>query len=430
MPASAVELMGRAMAAKRLSDRELVNAKPRATRYLLADGGGLFLEVLPSGVKSWRVEFRVKDTGRRERVTLGAYPDVSLLDARARASTMRSQVASGGNPADAERARRSNAKQARHHDQVDVARTGAALLDLYVSNVVRVKRSDPRPTERTIERFLRPALASRRVSELVRGDIEDIVIPIRDRGRPAMAGAVLRLLRQALDYAAGLGWRVGNPARELKAEEVHRARSRSRTLSQSELSSLLRSVYASNVSRAVKLAVHLLVLTGCRKSEVTGAHWGEFDEAARVWVIPAERHKMRREHTVYLSDQVLELLAEAKHLAAGSSFVFPSHKKPGVSMSSSTINQALRTLAWEGASFVVHDLRRTMETLANELGLADPHVIHTYTGHVLGGTVMRTYNRATYASERRDLAAKWGAFVADLIGYRKVIVGSFGRVAR
>lgn len=59
---------------------------------------------------------------------------------------------------------------------------------------------------------------------------------------------------------------------------------------------------------------------------------------------------MRRDHTVYLSDQVLELLAEAKHLAAGSSFVFPSHKKPGVSMSSSTINQALRTLAWEGAS--------------------------------------------------------------------------------
>ncbi len=408
------------MAAKRLSDRELVNAKPRATRYLLADGGGLFLEVLVSGVKSWRVEFRVKDTGRRERVTLGAYPDVSLLDARARASAMRSQLAAGGNPAESERARRANAKLTPHHDQVDVTRTGEALLALFVSNVVKVKRSDSRPTERTIDRFLRPALAGRRISELVRADVEGLVFPIRDRGRPAMAAAVLRLLRQALDYAAGLGWRAGNPARELKAEEVHRARPRSRTLSQSELSSLLRAVYASNFARPVKLAVHLLVLTGCRKSEVTGAHWAEFDEAARVWVIPAERHKMRREHTVYLSDQAVELLVEARYLAAGSSFVFPSHKKPGVSMSSSTINQALRTLTWEGASIVVHDLRRTMETLANELGLADPHVIHTFTGHVLGGTVMRTYNRATYATERRELAAKWGAFVADLIGEPEV----------
>jgi len=417
------------MGAKKLSDRELLNAKPREKRYLKADGAGLFLEVLPSGVKSWRVEFRAKDTGRRERVTLGNYPDVSLVDARAKAGAIRSRVAAGANPADEERARRSGAKQARHRDQVDVTRTGDALLDLFVANVVRIKRSDPRPTERTIDTFLRPKIGARRVSELTRADVEEVVLPVRDRGRPAMAGAVLRLLRQALDYAAGLGWREGNPARELKAQEVHRERTRSRTLSQAELAALLRGVYASNISRSVKLAVHLLVLSGCRKTEVTGARWAEIDEPSKVWVIPAERYKMRREHTVYLSVQALELLAEARRLAAGSSFVFPSHKKAGVPMADSTINSALRTLTWEGASFVVHDLRRTMETLSNELGLADPHVIHTYTGHVLGGTVMRTYNRATYAAERRELAEKWGAFVADLIGDRKVIVGNFGKVA-
>ncbi len=417
------------MSARNLSDREILNAKGRERRYLKSDGGGLFLEVMPSGAKSWRVEFRDKASGRRERMTLGSYPDVSLVDARARASVIRSKVAAGGNPAEEERDKRREVESRRLVDLVQSKHTGSALLDQFVSDVVRVKRSDPWPTERNIAKFLRPAIGDRLVHELTRADVERIVFPIRDRGRPAMASAVLRLLRQVFDFAAGLGWREGNPARDLKSEHVHAPRSRSRSLSQAELSLFMRTLYASNVSRSVKLAVHLLILTGCRKSEVIDARWSEFDEDARVWVIPAERFKERREHTVYLSARAVELLGEVRRLAAGSPFVFPSHRKPGATMAASTINQALRTLTWDGAAFVVHDLRRTMETLANEFGLAPPHVIHLYTGHLLGDPVMRTYNRATYAAERRDLAERWSALVDDLLGERKVIAANFGRAA-
>lgn len=415
------------MGTKRLSDRELLVAKPRAARYQISDGGGLYLEVLPSGAKSWRIEFRVKGEDIRERMTLGKYPDLSLVEARSLAAQIRAKVAGGANPAAVERADRERKKAERGQQLVASKETGDALLDLFIANVVRVRRRDPRQMERTVEGFLRKPFKGRLVADFARTDVEAIVLPIRDRGRPAMASAVLRLLRQVFNHAVDLGWRADNPARTIKADQVHISRSRSRTLSQAELSTLLRAVYASNISRPIKLAVHLLVLTACRKSEVTGARWAEIDKDRQTWVIPAERHKMGREHSVFLSVEAIELLDEARDLSMGSEFVFASHKKPGVSMSSSTINQALRTIAWDGAAFVVHDLRRTMVTLANELGMADPHVIEHYVGHVIGGTVARTYNRAMYTAERRALAEKWGAFVADLIGDRKVIVGRFGR---
>ncbi|MCP5265708.1 MAG: tyrosine-type recombinase/integrase [Burkholderiaceae bacterium] len=411
-----------------LTDRALRNLKPATKARTYGDGAGLFIEVLPSGSKAWRVEFRVG--GKRERLTLGQYPALSLTGARAEAARIRKEVADGRNPAQEARRRRVEQLEASRVETVERDRTVGALVDLYVREVVRLRHRHPGKAERTLERFIREPLGELRVADISKADVEGAVFPIRDRGRPAMASAVLRQLRQLLDHGAALGWRGDNPAREIRPEGVHVARSRSRTLKQSELSLMLRTVYASNASRAVKLAVHLLVLTGCRKSEIVGGRWNEIDAAARTWVIPAHRYKTGVEHTVYLSDQALALLEELRQLSAGSEFVCPSHKKPGVSMSPSTINQALRVMGWSGDAFTVHDVRRTFVTLANELGLADPHVIEASVGHRIGGSMVRTYNRASYAAERRVLADRWGAFVEDLIGDRKVIVGGFGAPRR
>jgi integrase len=220
-----------------------------------------------------------------------------------------------------------------------------------------------------------------------------------------------------------------NPAQQLVARFIATPQSRTRVLSPDELGTTLRSIYASDMARPSKLALHLLVITMVRKSEMIEAEWSEIDFENGIWRIPAERMKKDKEHWIHLSQQALAMFAELKELSHSQRYVFPMRRgyedRP---ISKSTLNAAIRAMDTGVQHFVIHDFRRTASTHLHEMGQSSD-AIEKALAHSIKG-IKGVYNRAEYADERRKILQLWADFVdAQIETSNKVIIGKFGKSA-
>ncbi|CAK1296315.1 phage integrase family site specific recombinase [Burkholderia pseudomallei] len=269
-----------------------------------------------------------------------------------------------------------------------------------------------------------PALGSKPVSEVTPGDVLAICDRIKKRGAPKMALHTRNVIKRMYEYAIARQLVTINPAQAVVARFIATQESRDRVLSPDELGHVLRVVYASSIRRPLKLAIHLLVLTMVRKSELIEARWSEFDLDAAVWRIPSDRMKKPREHWVYLAPQAVLMLRELYETRTSQQYVFPSSRGADRPIAKSTLNQAVRALDMEVQHFVLHDFRRTASTHLHEMGqpsdAIEKALSHTITG------IKGVYNRAEYAEQRRHILALWAAFVeAQIDEGRKVILGKF-----
>lgn len=155
-------------------------------------------------------------------------------------------------------------------------------------------------------------------------------------------------------------------------------------------------------------AMRLLLLTAVRPGEVRGARWVEFDQEQALWIIPAERMKMRLEHRVPLSRQALSVLKSIKELTGGFDLVFPSPYKPTRVLSENTFNQALRRMGYEDAT--AHGFRALFSTVANEAGW-NPDVIERQLAHVERNQVRAAYHRSSYMEDRVKLMQWWADYL-------------------
>jgi integrase len=144
--------------------------------------------------------------------------------------------------------------------------------------------------------------------------------------------------------------------------------SRTRVLNPDEIGQVLRAVYVSSIRRPLKLAIHVLVLTMVRKSELIEARWDEFDLDAGIWRIPADRMKKDREHWVYLAPQAVSMLRELHESRTCTEYVFPTVRGIDRPIAKSTLNQAIRAMDIEVQHFVLQDFWRTASTHPHEIG--------------------------------------------------------------
>jgi integrase len=200
-------------------------------------------------------------------------------------------------------------------------------------------------------------------------------------------------------------------------------------LTPDEIGTVLRTIYASDMGRPYKLALHLLAITMVRKSELIEAEWSEFDFDAGIWRIPAERMKKDREHWVYLSTQAIAMFTELKALSHSERYVLPMGRSYGERpISKSTLNQAIRAMDLDVQHFVLHDFRRTASTHLHEMGQSSD-AIEKALAHSIKG-IKGVYNRAQYAEERRKILQLWADFVdVQINDGRKVVIGNFGQAA-
>ena len=403
-----------------LTDTRIKALKPKPARYLVSDGAGLVLEVMTSGSKVWRFRYTLHSK-RQPLVTIGDYPAVSLLDARAKARRYTEIVASGVSPvADAKKDRGAVKR-------FDTLKEFAE--DWYTNHVAPKSPEYGRTVKRALEKDVYPALGNKPLSDVTPGDVLAVCDRIKARGAPKMALSTRNVIKRLFEYAIARQLALTNPAQAVVARFIATQDSRERVLSPEEIGTLLRAVYASDIRRSLKLAVHLLVLTMVRKSELTEAEWTEFDLDEGVWRIPADRMKKDKEHWVYLSTQAVEMLRELFEMSGNHVHVFPTSRGRGdAPIAKSTLNQAVRSLSLDIQHFVLHDFRRTASTHLHEMGMASD-AIEKALAHSIRG-IKGVYNRAEYAEERRKILQLWSNFVAAQIeGSRKVVLGKFSQTA-
>ncbi len=377
-----------------LTDTKLKALKPRAKPYEVADGDGLFAEVLVSGSVVWRYRYRLH--GKREKVTIGPYPALSLADARQKHRDLQKVVANGRSPM-------------REKQESKIAATIPSTVEefskVWVEDVVKTKRKDTHQIERYFERDINPAFGKKRLSDVTQADVFALTDRIKGRGSEQSALLLRNILKRMFAYAIARQMITFNPAAAIPTELIATPKSRDRVLSADEAGRFLRTVYRSSMRTSNKLALHLLMITMVRKSELLLARWENVDLDKGQWHIPPDETKVGKPHVVYLSRQATEIFEELKAISSGSAFVFPCRSSLDKPVCRSVLNNAVKALDLDIPSFVIHDFRRTASTHLHEMGFASD-VVERALGHTIGG-VRGIYNRADYSSQHREMLQQW-----------------------
>lgn len=402
-----------------LTDLKLRRLKPRDKPYEVTDGLGLYVEVMPSGARVFRYRYMLD--GKREKVTLGTYPDVSLAEAQAEHAKLRLQVKKHRvSPAAVKRQGKANEAAA-----IAAQITVSDFVKQYVADQVLPVRKRPELVTRYLRLDVIPTIGAMRMVDVTTADLWKVIDRIRQRGAVQAAGQVRGTLKRMFAYARSRGVIGSNPAEGIRGQDVARPKSRDRSLSQDELRQFLITLYQLNMRRASKLALHLLLLTMARKGELVFARWEQVRLDVREWEIPAENSKTGVPHVVYLSRQAADIFAELHELAGASPWVIPRRGDPERPIHESTLNRAIDAVEWGIAHFTVHDLRRTASTLLHEQGW-NSDVIEKALNHTIGG-VRGVYNRAQYADARREMLQAWADLLDALVGASRVVIGAFRR---
>jgi integrase len=399
-----------------LTELTLKTLAPKDKRYTKLDSRGLSIEVMPSGVLSWRYRYRLR--GKLEKVVLGKYPTLSLKAAREERDQRALVVVRGESPAQQKRLQRQGFI------------TDPTLRDfgeMFYSDIAARVVKDPTEIRRSLDKQIYPFLGQKRLKEVSAEDIQTLVFRKRDQGFEAAAARLRNLLKRIFDYALVRGQVPVNPALALPTRFITRTRPRTRALSTEEVRGYLHTLYRSNIRRQFKLSLHLILLTLVRKSELLRAQWKDVSIESREWQIPAENSKTGKPHVVYLSSQAAALFIELKALSCGSEWVLPSRSSVLRPFSKTALNKALDGVNFAMEPFTIHDLRRTGSTLLHEQGFA-ADVIEKALNHTIGG-VRGVYNRAEYGEQRQRMLQQWGDFLETLATERNVVVGNFRRSA-
>lgn len=372
-----------------LTAKAVEAAQPKDKPYKLADGGGLYLAILPSGAKSWRSNYRAG--GRQQTRTYGLWPAVSL--AKARALHLAAKDPAG---------------------QPTQAPTAAPTLQEVTRRwLLRTQPSLSNPKHRqqveaTLERFVLAELGARRIDTITRAELVRCVEAVGDRVETAhrVAGRITAVF----DYAVDAGILQAHPASHLTRVLAPRKVKRPMpSIQPSEAGELMRAIdtYPDLITR---LGLQLAALTFVRVGELLGWRWDELREDGAVWVIPAERMKARLPHVVPLSTQARQILAQLRE-ASGGELVLESPARPGHQLSENTLLFALYRLGYRGR-MTVHGFRALASTVLNEDGRFPRDAIERQLAHSESDDVRAAYHRAQYLEQRRAMMEWWAGWLA------------------
>jgi integrase len=387
-----------------LTDTALKALKPKDKPYTLADERGLYVEVFPTGGIVWRFRYRIN--GRQEKLTLGKYPALTLKNARIKRDEAAQAAAMGESPA--------QQKQLAKVAAAD-ATTVADFGERFFREIVAKDRQNMTSPRRYFDKSIVPAIGTKPMRDVTTEDVRAIIWRKKDEGFDAAAGEIRGVLKRMFDYGLTAGLVTINPVLALPMRHVHKAKSRERALSPEEIRIFLKAAFESNIRRQFKIALHLILLTMVRKSELQLARWEHVDFEQAEWHVPAENSKTGKPHIVFLSRQAIALFNELQALAGGSDLVMPGRGSFTKPFAHNAMNNALK-VALQGQdipAFTVHDLRRTASTLLHENGWASD-VVEKALNHTIGG-VRCVYNWAEYAPQRQEMLQFWADFIEHFL---------------
>lgn len=391
-----------------LTDVNVRKAKPMDKTYKLGDSGGLYLQIEPGGGKLWRLKYRID--GKEKKLALGAYPAVTLSQARAARDEARKLLAADKDPA-LEKARRKLLASVNAGNTFDlIAREYIAKRTAEGWSASTISKADY-----YLEHFT-PTLGKLPVSDIAPTDVLAVLKMVEKRGKLETARRLLQFASSVLRYAVATARLASDPTRDLRgALTAPRPQHYGAVTEAARVGELLRAIdgYRGHYLTlyALKLAPHVFV----RPGEMRFAKWPEFDFEAGVWTIPAGRMKMRKPHHVPLSRQAIAVLKELRELTGGGEgYVFPSVRSGARAMSENTLNAALRRLGYASDEMTAHGFRAMASTLLNESGKWHPDAIERALAHQDSDNVRAAYHRGAHWDERVKMAQWWSEYLDRL----------------
>lgn len=385
-----------------LTDVKIRQAKPGASPIKMADGAGLHLEVRPNGSKLWRYRYRLD--GKENTFAIGAYPDVSLADARAERDVAREHVRAGRHP--------SHVRQTEKATQLAENRnTFKVVAEEWIEDRLGQRSQTYRDQcRRAFVNDVYPAIGRMPMREITAAQVLAILRKMDGRGATTLALQVRQWISAVFRFGVATLRADADPAAALKGAIQRKAINHSQPMSREQLREYLAAVDGYKGHRGTVIALKLLPMLFTRTGELRCARWSEFDLDGAMWEIPAERMKMRRKHLVPLPDQAVELLRELRKITAGE-LLFPGLRDPARPISPTTLNRALEYLDMKG--WHCHDFRATASTHLYEMARWRSEVIELQLAHVERNRVRAAYNHAQYLEERRALMVAWADWLAE-----------------
>jgi len=386
-----------------LTNTEVLRAKALEKDLTLHDGDGLFLIVKTSGKKLWRFRYQRPATKQRTMIGLGAFPALSLAEARGLRADYLALLANGIDP-------QIQAEVAEEQQQIALD----SIFSTVATNWFQLKSKSVTPDYakdiwRSLEKDIFPAIGETPVQQIKARTLVEALEPIKARGALETVRRLVQRINEIMIYAVNTGLIDANPASGVGMAFEKPKKQNMPTLRPEELPKLMRSLVMSNLSVSTRCLIEWQLLPLVRPSEASGARWAEIDLDAKLWTIPAGRMKAKREHIVPLSPQALKILEVMKPISAHREHVFPSRNDPKRPMNSQTANAALKRIGY-GGKLVAHGLRSIASTALNEQEF-NSDVIEAALAHIEKNEVRRAYNRSTYLEARRNIMNWWALFV-------------------
>ncbi|EPZ2410961.1 tyrosine-type recombinase/integrase [Klebsiella pneumoniae] len=385
----------------KLNARQVDAAKPKEKAYKLADGAGLYLEVVPSGSRYWRMKYRFN--GKEKRMAFGVYPAVSLAQARALRDEAKKKLAEGIDPSFAKKEEKL-VRDVRLHNTFQ-----AVALEWHGTKVSRWSEGYASDIIEAFNKDIFPYIGQQPVNEIKPLVLLNVLRRMESRGATEKAKKVRQRCSEVFSYAIVTGRAEYNPAADLTSAMSGHESKHYPFLTVEELPDFFKALSGYTGSPLIVLAARLLILTGVRTGELRGAFWSEFDLEKAVWEIPAERMKMKRPHLVLLSTQALEIVQQLKVMSGQYPLVFPGRNDPLKTMSEASINQVFKRIGYTG-KVTGHGFRHTMSTILHEEGF-NTAWIETQLAHVDKNAIRGTYNHALYLEGRKEMMQWYGDYV-------------------
>lgn len=396
----------------KLSDTKIKNAKPKKKPFKLYDEGGLYLLISPKGSKGWRFKYRF--AGREKLLSLGLYPDTTLAKAREKRDVKRTLLAAEP-PIDP-----SVERQARKAAQADSFKVLSAqwFEDKQTSNAETTRERNQFILDRLTDR-----LGKESMPKITTLKMKSALLAIQKHNGIETARRARGIASRVFAYAIAHGKASSDATAGLKdilkaKNTIHRAA----ITKPRQLGELMQKIYAYGGQPTTVAALKLLALNFTRPSELRLGKWSEIDFDNAIWIIPAERMKMRRknpsEHLLPLSVQSVAILKDLHKLTGGGELIFPTNK-PDTPLSENAFNNAIRKMGFDGDTHTAHGFRSTASTFLHELNFS-AEVIETQLAHSRPG-VAGIYNRSHLLPQRRVMLQTWSDHLDQLRKGGKVI---------
>lgn len=418
-----------------LTDTQLRSLKPQDKAYKITDALGLYVTVATSGTRSFRYDYRLD--GKRETLTIGRYEEgtpsrgadeldgldfgnvLSLADARALHDRARRMVKAGVSPSKTKVEKRTVAAD---------AHTFGTWADKYFEFKADPKSGGEQLADSTLalqksiyRRLLEKPLGKKNLDDIKPKVLTELFDKAKAERGPGPAVHARELVLLVYRFAIGKGVEVTNPVDSIQRKTIATFQPRARNLDRREIKTFFDALQHTAALPTLRMAVKFMLLTMVRKGEFIGATWKEIDWDRATWTIPAARMKADRAHTVYLSEQALDILTTFKACFPSSQYLHPSRYESDETISNATLNRVIdATVARinqglpEGTelfeTFSVHDLRRTASTRLNE-ALFPEALIEACLAHQKKDQVAAAYNHAKLPGPRRALMQGWADMV-------------------